>query len=257
MSHDLQLIMSTSNLTKDVNLHLNHRLQRECVHSAFGALPSISRTTTRDIAQYHIVPLGQLSSSLLAENFDSPIPYVALGISALVSTMPDVQPGRLQEVFNNVGFEEHGSKWDDLWKDNFTPWDRGGPSLALGDVLAERRDLFPSGPPRRRTALVPGCGKGHDVLFLAAIGYDAYGLDYSASATKEAIDNEQAFGDADMYRPREEVGQKGKVSWLTGDFFADDWLREVDVEGKFDLIFDYTVRVFPDNGHDKHLQLAL
>ena len=35
---------------------------------------------------------------------------------------------------------------------------------------------------QRRKALVPGCGRGVDVLLLASFGYDAYGLECSATA---------------------------------------------------------------------------
>lgn len=35
-------------------------------------------------------------------------------------------------------------------------------------------------------ALVPGCGKGYDVLLLSAFGYDATGLEISSKALEEA-----------------------------------------------------------------------
>ncbi len=161
--------------------------------------------------------------------------------------MSTVPPRSLAETFSGAEFSTHGSKWNELWQESNTPWDRGGPSLALNDVLQERKDLVPppSGTSRRQTALVPGCGRGHDVLLLAAFGYDAYGLDYSASAKNRAIENEKAVGDEAVYQPREGVPDKGRVTWLTGDFFENDWLDEAGVGGTFDLIYDYTVRLYP------------
>ena len=56
----------------------------------------------------------------------------------------------------------------------------------------------PAGPgAARRTALVPGCGRGHDALLLAAWGYDVVGLDYSAEAVRRAAENMAAVYDGD------------------------------------------------------------
>ncbi|EJT76933.1 hypothetical protein GGTG_06847 [Gaeumannomyces tritici R3-111a-1] len=154
------------------------------------------------------------------------------------------QPDKLLNLFKDQPLAEHGSRWDGLWREEFTPWDRAGPSMALQDLLADRPDLVPPPPPpsaaARPKALVPGCGRGYDVLLLAAFGYDAYGVDYSAEATKEAaLYQEKIRAENDeRYRPRDGRAQ-GHVKWLTGDFFADDWIREAGAD-KFDLIFDYT-----------------
>ena len=155
----------------------------------------------------------------------------------------DVAPSRLQAHFKDADFSEHGSRWDSLWKDSFTPWDRGSPSMALRDVLVDRKELFPSSPSstngNRKTALVPGCGRGYDVLLLTALGYDTYGLDTSDNAINEAKEVQSRVGGDEIYQAREGV-EKGKVIWLTGDFFKDDFLRAANVDG-FDLIYDYTV----------------
>ncbi len=106
---------------------------------------------------------------------------------------PEREIGRLEQTFTGGDFSSHGSKWDSLWKESYTPWDRGGPSMALNDLLLERKDLVPSsqggGGGGRKKALVPGCGRGYDVLLLSAFGYDVSGLDYSADATQRAIEN--------------------------------------------------------------------
>lgn len=135
----------------------------------------------------------------------------------------------------------HGSKWNDLYEEGFIPWDRGSPNPALIDLLTERQDLLPPpSKPSRKKALVPGCGKGYDVLLLSAFGYDAYGLEISPKALETARENERELNGQSVYERREGRG-KGKVVWLSGDFFEEDFLKDVDGKKKFDLIYDYTV----------------
>lgn len=138
---------------------------------------------------------------------------------------------------------QHLQKWDDLWQQKFVPWDKGTPNPGLVDLFFERQDLFPSSPSAgasRKKALVPGCGKGYDVLLLSSLGYDAYGLDYSGTALDAARANEREFAGKGVYEGKEGV-EKGKVIWVSGDFFKDDFLGVVDGEKSFDLIYDYTV----------------
>jgi SAM-dependent methyltransferase len=149
---------------------------------------------------------------------------------------------RLRSHFEGADPSTHGSKWDDLWKEGWLPWDRGTPNPALVDLLAERQDLFPAKQGRRK-ALVPGCGKGYDVLLLSSWGYDAYGLEVSKNALEVAKQNQKEVGGKGVYETKEGV-QKGKVTWLSGDFFKDEFLKDVEGEPTFDLIYDYTVR-FP------------
>jgi len=132
----------------------------------------------------------------------------------------------------------HGKKWDQLWGENYIPWDKGFPSPALVDLLEERKDLFSS--KGRKKALVPGCGKGYDVLLLSAWGYDAYGLEVSAKALAAARDEEKEMDSKGFYETKDGV-TKGRVTWLTGDFFKDDFLEGVEGEKFFYFIYDYTV----------------
>lgn len=151
------------------------------------------------------------------------------------SSAPEV--GRLQATFSEHPFENHGEQWDALWKDSYSPWDRGGPSLALNDLLLQHQELFPRRG-RRLKALVPGCGRGHDVLLLSAFGYDVTGLDVSEAGLREAAENEKKSAGDEIFAVKEGVSEKGKVTWLAGDFFgASGTLKP----GEFDLIFDYTV----------------
>ncbi|KAL9943226.1 hypothetical protein D7B24_007541 [Verticillium nonalfalfae] len=167
--------------------------------------------------------------------------------------MSDHNSNKLSSTFAMSPLASHGPKWSALWEEKYTPWDRGGPSLALNDFLLSRPNLVPpvtSSTAPRPKALVPGCGKGHDVLLLAAFGYDVVGLDFAPAAASEAIENEKSVrealrdGDktADVYKPKEGVPSVGAVAWATGDFFSNEWLEQSNIsEGTtFDLIFDYT-----------------
>ncbi|OHE91993.1 thiopurine S-methyltransferase [Colletotrichum orchidophilum] len=165
-------------------------------------------------------------------------------------------PNKLSSAFANIPLPNHGQQWSALWEQKFHPWDRGQFSVALLDLLTTRPDLIP--PPtkeqqqKKPTALVPGCGKGHDALLLANLGYDVLGLDFSSAAIAEAKENQRAViaaaaaaagddGVPDVNAVRQPNGaEPGSVAWLSGDFFSDSWLEEWPREKTFDLIFDYT-----------------
>ncbi|KAG5969682.1 hypothetical protein E4U55_002026 [Claviceps digitariae] len=171
---------------------------------------------------------------------------------------PDHDNRNIHQLFQEAPFSAHPETWSALYRDSFHPWDRQGPSLALADLLAQRPDLVPpaqdhdqrgnllrdpAGRVARRTALVPGCGRGHDVLLLSSFGYDVVGLDCSPEAVRLAEENQDRQSAADEnsalygppYGPVEGL-EKGRVSWVVGDFFDDAW-----AEGRqFDLIFDYS-----------------
>jgi SAM-dependent methyltransferase len=135
----------------------------------------------------------------------------------------------------------HPQKWDDLYAENFLPWDKGFPNPALVDLLSERSDNLLPRPSegKKLLALVPGCGKGYDVLLLKAFGYEAYGLESSKRALEGARKVEREMGGEEVYRDR--GGGEGSVKWIEGNFFEDGFLEGVEGEGKFDLIYDYTV----------------
>ncbi|KAJ5679661.1 TPMT family [Penicillium macrosclerotiorum] len=137
--------------------------------------------------------------------------------------------------------------WASLWdKGDNLPWDRGFPNPALEDALVQRRATI-GGPiaqdaqnkSYRRKALVPGCGRGVDVLLLASFGYDAYGLEYSPAAV-EACKKEESENHS-WYRVRDQTIGQGKVTFVQGDFFDDAWLEKIGVPlNGFDVIYDYT-----------------
>ncbi|GAP84657.1 putative thiol methyltransferase [Rosellinia necatrix] len=158
-------------------------------------------------------------------------------------------PTPLPELFAGAASaEEHAARWSACWDAEHTPWDRGGPSPALRDLLeANPGGAIPiddddgggggggsaaTTARRKKTALVPGCGRGHDVLLLAERGYDVWGLDVSPQALAAARAH------AEGSRPTNAGAGAGAVAWLHGDFFAEDWGSGA--PASFDLIFDYT-----------------
>lgn len=171
------------------------------------------------------------------------------------STKPDLSP--LQSVFHNLPTSSHTSQWDSLYRDQVHPWDRAGPSVALADLLIQRTDLVPpaqdhdrrgepvrsaTGEVVKHTALVPGCGLGHDALLLASFGYDVWAVDVSEKGLELARENEQVCLEKGLYKP-DKGTEMGRIHWVCADFFDASWSQGVgsDGSGKFDLIFDYTV----------------
>ncbi|KAL0259756.1 hypothetical protein SLS55_005496 [Diplodia seriata] len=166
---------------------------------------------------------------------------------------------RLLTHFGSTDPKDQGGRWDDLWKEgDFLPWDKGFPNPALHELLTthvfsnRQKDVKEAERPlvpapvntetkRRKRALVPGCGKGYDVVLLASYGYDAWGLEVSSHAielakkwTREVEENE-----FHKYETIDKDIGRGSVNFVLGDFFKDDWLKETGGT-EFDLIYDYT-----------------
>lgn len=77
--------------------------------------------------------------------------------------------------------------WQELYDQGRDGWDLGGahPSLA---------HLVDTTPPRPGRVAVPGCGRGHDALYLARRGYDVVGFDFADTAIREARARARAAG---------------------------------------------------------------
>lgn len=161
-----------------------------------------------------------------------------------MTTPTNIDPKDVQAYFAKYQGDKYVEGWAALWdKGDNLPWDRGFPNPALEDTLVQRAGTI-GGPiaqdGQRRKALVPGCGRGVDVLLLASFGYDAYGLECSAMAV-DACKKEEKENHS-RYRVRDEKVGKGKVTFVQGDFFDDTWLKEIGVpRNGFDIIYDYTV----------------
>lgn len=68
--------------------------------------------------------------------------------------------------------------WEQRYQQHQTGWDRGGPSPALLHWLD--LDALPQG-----RALIPGCGRGHEVVHLAANGHAVTAADIAHTALDE------------------------------------------------------------------------
>ncbi|KAL2170690.1 hypothetical protein VTG60DRAFT_4532 [Thermothelomyces hinnuleus] len=165
-------------------------------------------------------------------------------------------PGRLISHFSGRRRSEQVDGWSALWESEQSDlWDRGKPSPALVDLVESPTDLIPRSDgltKHRPRVLVPGCGKGYDVVMLALHGYDAYGLDVSLKGLEMA----RAHAAAQLAAPSEDnfssssqggrypASERGHVRFVVGDFFARDWESDCCSDGEvfsgFDLIYDYT-----------------
>ncbi|KAF8453729.1 S-adenosyl-L-methionine-dependent methyltransferase [Kalaharituber pfeilii] len=180
-------------------------------------------------------------------------------------TDPDIL--RLIETFDGPPTAAP-AKWSGLWDDNFLPWDKGFSSPAIVDLLSASTSTFTSDASiasagaaaaaaianqkaGRKRALVPGCGKGYDVILLAEHGYEAWGADVSEKAMRLA---REEFERLKKERKKEEGMEKKeqgeiRVEFRVGNFFEVEWVRrevlaleegEGEVEGSFDFVYDYT-----------------
>lgn len=74
-------------------------------------------------------------------------------------------------------FDKVGRNWDEAWKQQVTPWELGTVSKPLIEYCSKQK----IGPNQR--AFVPGCGSGHDCVYLSRSGYrEVVGLDLSPTA---------------------------------------------------------------------------
>ena len=65
--------------------------------------------------------------------------------------------------------------WQNRYDQGQTGWDRGAPSPAL-------RTWLESGQLQPCRILVPGCGRGHEVVALAAAGFEVTAIDFAPAA---------------------------------------------------------------------------
>lgn len=213
-------------------------------HNDLVALISSVHSTPSRIVSVSTIAIIRRSQVLLwrqLKGCSPPLCYRARSGAAMASTKPPVH-SKLQETFDNRPAAQHIGGWDELWKQSVTPWDRAGPSQALKDAVTLKKDAIGvrnQATGQRARALVPGCGRGYDVLSLASLGFDTYGVDGSESAIEAAEKLREESGSSDTYRVVDERTGRGKADFIVGDFFKDDFLTATK-GGDFDLIFDYT-----------------
>ena len=102
--------------------------------------------------------------------------------------------------------------WDEAYRKGEIHWDKGAPSPPMMQYL-ERH-------PVRGRALVPGCGRGHEVALAMHFGLDATGLDIAPTAIAEAR----------KFYPQ-----------LAARFVGGDLFNPVlELRGAFDLVVEHT-----------------
>ncbi|KAH0593889.1 hypothetical protein MHUMG1_08211 [Metarhizium humberi] len=159
------------------------------------------------------------------------------GCSSAVMNCPGLTLGR--------DSKQQSSGWTELWEtDQSDLWDRGKPSPALVDFIESDPEVLSNmGSKKRPKALVPGCGKGYDVVALALHGFDSYGLEISDKGAAVA----RQYAESELAEPSEynfhdvktlSTGHVGDVAIIAGDFFQKGW-EPLGLTG-FDIIYDYT-----------------
>jgi len=95
-------------------------------------------------------------------------------------------------------------QWESRYQSGETGWDRGAASPAIEHWLSALLK-----PPAR--VLIPGCGRGHEAVFLAGHGFGITGLDIAPSAVRHlekelaeaGLTGEVILGDLFDYQPAE------------------------------------------------------
>ncbi|KAF8741910.1 Thiopurine S-methyltransferase (TPMT), partial [Rhizoctonia solani] len=124
-----------------------------------------------------------------------------------------------------TGAERMGYCMACLMQEGVTPWDAGVPQPPLRQVF-ETNIWSDLGMIRSGRALVPGCGRGYDTIYLASQGYHVIGADISATAVSEA----------QKYLLSQPDAENINVRFQVLDFFQSPSLTEE----PFDLVYDYT-----------------
>ena len=81
---------------------------------------------------------------------------------------------------------DYTTDWEQLYRDEFTPWDTGRPESHLIETVTE----LPVSPCR---ALDVGCGTGANAIWLAEQGFEVIGIDLSATAIDLAREKPGAY----------------------------------------------------------------
>jgi hypothetical protein len=113
--------------------------------------------------------------------------------------------------------------WERMWLDGVPPgsrFDIAAPNATLQRLIRDRPDVVPAAG----RALVPGCGRGHDVAALASATRLATGLDIAPTAVDEAR----------RYCAQHYPAQFPYMRIECADFFA------LDAEPAFDVAYDLT-----------------
>ncbi|KAF8156640.1 S-adenosyl-L-methionine-dependent methyltransferase [Crassisporium funariophilum] len=123
------------------------------------------------------------------------------------------------------------STWDLAWTKGVTPWDRREVQPSLKEALDSGIMKFS----KEGRALVPGCGSGTDLVYIASTsGLTTLGVEVSETAVRAA--NERLKLGCRHIEESKKANPKINASVNIVDFFQ----LETSDEEKFDLIFDHT-----------------
>jgi len=138
-----------------------------------------------------------------------------------VAHIPKFQ--QLRQIFKAGAAQDQG--WEKAWEQDITPWDLGDTQAGLKELLENNKAPY---LPTSGKALVPGCGRGHEAVYIGAkLGIDTVGMDIAPTGIQAANENLK----------RASLPPGANVSFKVDDFFALKFENEAD---KYDLIFDYT-----------------
>mmetsp|Transcript_20314 Transcript_20314/g.29163 ORF Transcript_20314/g.29163 Transcript_20314/m.29163 type:complete len:229 (+) Transcript_20314:73-759(+) len=126
---------------------------------------------------------------------------------------------------SNTRSEREHPRWEEMWQEGISPGDK----FDIYEPLPALKQMVKEGTVPTGRALVPGCGRGYDVLLLATSDRVAIGVDLSNTAIQAAKEYYQSVPD-DKKPPHESVVFK------QASFFD---LPE-DPPNQFQFIYDYT-----------------
>lgn len=177
-------------------------------HDGFLSHLGLARSDAELIA---VDPTGRTSSPRIwaAGNVVSPMANVPLAMGAGAMAGAAANGALVEEDFDLAPAEY----WDGRYADRL--WS-GRPNRTLVDVV---RGLTPG------RSLDIGCGEGADVIWLAQQGWDATGIDISATAVRRAHDAADAAGvqarfvDADLSATDASTTDAGAYDLVTASFF--------------------------------------
>ncbi len=114
--------------------------------------------------------------------------------------------------------QDESKLWEERYQGHVPGWDIGQPAPAFMDYFKE------AGAPKSGRICVPGCGRGHDALYLAELGFEVVGVDFAESPIKYCREQAEARNLQD------------KASFLVRDIF--ELLPEY--AQSFDYVLEYT-----------------
>ncbi|CAA7262092.1 unnamed protein product [Cyclocybe aegerita] len=143
------------------------------------------------------------------------------------SNAPHAAQDPVQQTPRDIVTPDDLSTWELAWTKGVTPWDAGDVQPSLREALGSSALKIPS----TGRALVPGCGSGYDLPYIASVtGLDTLGLEVSETAVKRASEEIEKF-----------KGKTQKPSSLKASIELHDFFQFTPPQGEeFELVYDHT-----------------